>query len=143
MLQHGGLLPYLTVRQNIDLPRRLLALTGERAVVDLAARLGIEAQLDKLPGELSVGQRQRVAIARAFAHDPQIVLADEPTAALDPANSERVFDLLVHLTDALGVTLIAATHAQDLARRSGLTLVEHRARALGERSTAVTVTHAS
>jgi putative ABC transport system ATP-binding protein len=143
VLQHGGLLPYLTVRENIELPRRLLAFPSGRAATDLAVRLGIEAQLDKLPAELSVGQRQRVGIARALAHDPEIVLADEPTAALDPANAERIFALLVHLADALGVTLIVATHAQDLARRSGLALVEHRASAFGERATAVTVNGAS
>jgi putative ABC transport system ATP-binding protein len=142
ILQYGGLLPYLSVRENIELSRRLLDLPIGDHAADLARRLGIEAQLDKLPDALSVGQRQRVAIARALAHEPKIILADEPTAALDPANSERIFALLVELADALGVTLIAATHAHALAQRAGLTLVEHRASAVAERATTVTVAYA-
>ena len=109
------------------------------AAVELAERLGIRAQLDKLPDTLSVGQRQRAAIARSLAHEPGIVIADEPTAALDPANAERIFALLVELTEALGVTLIMATHAHALAQRAGLTLVAHRTAAADERTTTVTV----
>ena len=141
VLQHGGLLPYLTVRENVALSRRVLGLPADDAAGRLAARLGIEAQLDKLPAALSVGQRQRAAIARALAHDPPIVLADEPTAALDPANAERIFALLVELTEALGVTLIVATHAQELARHAGLTLVPHRSAGGGERTATVTVSY--
>ncbi|MGV8435788.1 type IV secretion associated ABC transporter ATP-binding protein TagT, partial [Pseudomonas aeruginosa] len=61
----------------------------------LAERLEIGDQLDKKPAALSVGQRQRVAIARALVHAPRLLLADEPTAALDPLNAERVMRLLV------------------------------------------------
>jgi putative ABC transport system ATP-binding protein len=142
VLQYGGLLPYLTVRENIELSRRLLGLSTEDRAVDFADKLGIAAQLDKLPDALSVGQRQRAAIARALAHEPKIILADEPTAAVDPAHAERIFALLVELADVLGVTLIAATHAHDLARRAGLTLVAHRASAVAERDTTVTVAYA-
>lgn len=142
ILQYGGLLPYLSVRENIELSRRLLGLPIADQAADLARRLDIEAQLDKLPDALSVGQRQRVAIARALAHEPNIILADEPTAALDPANAERIFALLVEVADALGVTLIAATHAQALAQRAGLTLIEHRASVVAERATTVTVAYA-
>jgi putative ABC transport system ATP-binding protein len=141
VLQHGGLLPYLSVRENIELSRRLLAMPPADVAEALAERLGIRAQLDKLPDALSVGQRQRAAIARALAHEPPIVIADEPTAALDPANAERIFALLVELTEALGVTLIIATHAQGLAQRAGLTLVPHRATAADDRVTTVTVEH--
>jgi putative ABC transport system ATP-binding protein len=142
VLQYGGLLPYLSVRENIELSRRLLGLPSADAAGELAGKLGIAAELDKRPDELSVGQRQRAAIARALAHQPKIILADEPTAALDPANAERVFALLVELADALGVTLIAATHAHSLAQRAGLTLVAHRASAVAERATTVTVAYA-
>lgn len=141
VLQYGGLLPYLTVRRNIELPRRLLDLPLGAAAEDLASRLGIGAQLDKLPAELSVGQRQRAAIARALAHDPPIVIADEPTAAIDPVNSERIIRLLVGLTEELGVTLILATHAQELVRQAGFTIVGHRIDAADESTMTVSVSH--
>ena len=139
VLQDGGLLPYLTVRQNIDLPRRLTALPDAAVANELASKLDIGPQLDKLPAALSVGQRQRAAIARALAHEPAVIIADEPTAAVDPVNAERIVALLVGLTSALGVTLIVATHAHDLVRRAGFTLVTHRIAAASERSMAVTV----
>lgn len=141
VLQDGGLLPYLTVRQNIDLPRRLTGLPVDAIASDLASKLDIGAQLDKLPAMLSVGQRQRAAIARALAHEPAVIIADEPTAAVDPVNAERIVALLVELTSALGVTLIVATHAHDLVRRAGFTLLTHRITAVGERSMAVTVSN--
>lgn len=125
VLQHGGLLPYLTVRRNIELPRRLLGLPAGHVADRLADRLGISQQLDKLPAALSVGQRQRAAIARALAHDPPIVIADEPTAAIDPINAARITRLLARLADELDVTLIVASHAQDLMRDAGFTLLGH------------------
>ena len=125
VLQHGGLLPYLTVRRNIELPRVLLDLPVDTAAEDLAAKLGIADQLDKLPSSLSVGQRQRAAIARALAHEPPIVIADEPTAAIDPLNSQLIMALFVDLVEDLGVTLILATHDHELALHSGFTLLPH------------------
>ncbi|MDZ7644342.1 MAG: ATP-binding cassette domain-containing protein [Woeseiaceae bacterium] len=106
VLQTGGLLPYLTVQQNIELSRRLLHRPVAHAAAHWADRLNISAQLGKRPGELSVGQRQRVAIARALAHDPAVLIADEPTAAVDPLNAERIIELMVGLVDEMGVTLI-------------------------------------
>jgi putative ABC transport system ATP-binding protein len=142
VLQHGGLLPYLTVRRNIELPRRLLDLPLADAAAQLARKLGIEPQLDKLPAELSVGQRQRAAIARALAHEPPIVIADEPTAAVDPLQAERIVELLAELTEQLGVTLILATHAQELVRRGGFRLLAHEIDSAGEREMTVSVSSA-
>jgi putative ABC transport system ATP-binding protein len=141
VLQDGGLLPYLTVRQNVDLSRRLVGLPPDDIAIELASKLDIGPQLDKFPATLSVGQRQRAAVARALAHKPAVIIADEPTAAVDPVNAERIVALLVELTAALDVTLIVATHAHDLVRRAGFTLLTHRIAASDERSMAVTVSN--
>ncbi len=141
VLQHGGLLPYLSVRRNIELPRLLLGLALDRVAEELAEKLGIAAQLDKLPSALSVGQRQRAAIGRALAHEPPIVIADEPTAAIDPLNAQRIMALLVDLVDALGVTLILATHAHELVRERQFTLLPHQIDASSGHSMVVTVQH--
>jgi putative ABC transport system ATP-binding protein len=141
VLQHGGLLPYLSVRRNIELPRMLLGLPIAGVADELGEKLGIVQQLDKLPAALSVGQRQRAAIGRALAHEPPIVIADEPTAAIDPLNSQRILALLVDLVDALGVTLILATHAHDLVRERGFTLLPLEIEARDDHSMSVTVQH--
>ncbi len=86
----------------------------------LAERLEIGDQLDKKPAALSVGQRQRVAIARALVHAPRLLLADEPTAALDPLNAERVMRLLVEQARERGACTVVATHDERLARAAGL-----------------------
>ncbi|MCU7856073.1 MAG: ABC transporter ATP-binding protein, partial [Candidatus Thiodiazotropha sp. (ex Lucinoma borealis)] len=95
VMQTGGLLPYLTVRENINLSRRLLDMQDDGLVDELAGDLGIRRHLDKLPYMLSVGERQRVAIGRALAHRPSIVIADEPTASLDPIAAERIMSLFI------------------------------------------------
>ncbi len=122
VLQTGGLLGFLDVRRNIGLSRALLGLAEDATVQRLAERLEIADQLDKLPAALSVGQRQRVSIARALAHAPAIVLADEPTASLDPVNAERVMQLLVAQAEEQGACIVVATHDEALARRVGLQL---------------------
>ena len=142
VLQYGGLLPYLSVRKNIELPRILLGLDCDATATRLASKLGIEAQLHKLPAELSVGQRQRAAIARALAHEPPVVIADEPTAAIDPLQAERIVRLLCELTAELGVTLILATHAHELVQRAGFALIEHEITASDENSMTVSVANA-
>ena len=72
-----------------------------------------------MPDQLSGGQRQRVAIARAVVHRPRLLLADEPTGALDPRNAAVVIDLLLEVGQDLGVTLVVATHDRTAARRMG------------------------
>ena len=110
VLQTGGLFPFLSVRENIGISRRGLGLPVDEAVEAVAQRLHIERHLNKLPGQLSVGERQRVAIARAMAHRPSVVIADEPTASLDPINAEEIMDLFTTLSDEYGLTLVMATH---------------------------------
>jgi putative ABC transport system ATP-binding protein len=120
VLQTGGLLSFLSVRDNIALPARLNGSSDTAHVAALAERLGIADQLAKRPAELSVGQRQRVAIARALVHRPALVLADEPTAALDPETADVVMELLVERTRAEGATLVVATHDRERAARHAL-----------------------
>ena len=122
VLQTGGLLGFLDVRRNIGLSRALLGMAEDATVQRLAERLEIADQLHKLPAALSVGQRQRVSIARALAHAPAIVLADEPTASLDPLNAERVMQLLVAQAEEQGACIVVATHDEALAQRVGLQL---------------------
>lgn len=125
VMQTGGLLPYLTVRENINLSRRLLDMPNDGMVDELAGNLGIRRHLDKLPHMLSVGERQRVAIGRALAHRPSIVIADEPTASLDPIAAERIMSLFIELVDDLHITVILASHAWRHINRLGLRHLEH------------------
>jgi putative ABC transport system ATP-binding protein len=110
VLQTGGLLPFLTVRRNIGLSRSLRGDALEPMVTEVACSLGVADHLHKLPDALSVGERQRVAIARALAHRPAVVLADEPTAALDPSNAANVMDRFVVLAREAGATVVIASH---------------------------------
>lgn len=111
LLQNGGLLPFLSVRDNISLPRRLLGLPERSERVDHACDvLGLVSLLDKRPGALSIGERQRTAFVRAMAHEPRLLLADEPTAALDPQAGERLFGLIVALVQELEMAALVVSH---------------------------------
>ena len=121
ILQSGGLLPFLSVRDNISLPRRLLGMPAESAQVDRAVQaLRLNGLLDKLPQALSIGERQRVACVRAIAHEPQLLLADEPTASLDPHSARRLFELLLSLVNELGLSALVVSHDWALVRDFGL-----------------------
>lgn len=124
--QVGGLLPALTVRQNVALPCRLLGLPEDGSIDRLLDRLGIARHAHKRPAQLSVGERQRVAIARAIAHGPDVIAADEPTAALDPYASDSVMEAFLEAASAIQCTLIIVSH--DIARveRFGLAAVPQR-----------------
>ena len=121
VLQSGGLLPFLKVRDNISLPRCLLGLPARSGHVEKAVDvLRLQPLLDKYPQALSIGERQRVACVRAIAHEPQLLLADEPTAALDPVNARRLFELLLSLVRELGLTALVVSHDWALIDEFGL-----------------------
>ena len=126
VMQTGGLLPYLTVRENMNLCRNVLGLPPDGMVEHLAEELGITAHLDKLPDKLSTGERQRVAIGRAVAHQPSIVIADEPTASIDPYAAEKVMSMLIGLAEEFEITVILASHAWEHMKQLGLRRLTHR-----------------
>lgn len=115
VLQTGGLLPFLSVRDNIALPGRIKGLDerGER-LERLASRLGVQECLDRMPSALSIGQRQRAAILRALAHGPRLVLADEPTAAVDKARARAIIDDMEALARDETVAVVVVTHDVEL-----------------------------
>jgi len=113
VFQDHLLLPYLTAQSNVETP--LLATGVERhergrRSRELLAEVGLLDRVRHLPAELSAGERQRVAIARALANAPQLLLADEPTGALDSVAGDRVLGLLARTRDRHGMTLIIASH---------------------------------
>ena len=126
VMQTGGLLPYLSVRENINLSRSVLGLKQDGTVEHLAEVLGIANQLNKRPDTLSTGERQRVAIGRALAHRPAIVIADEPTASLDPYAAKNVMSLFLTLTEEFNSTVILASHAWRHIKELGLRRLAHK-----------------
>ncbi len=117
VFQHARLLPFLSVADNLAVVGRNAGLPAKRLadrVEELLDRLGIAAMRDKKPDQLSGGQQQRVAIARAVLHRPSILLADEPTAALDWPNGQAAIRLLVEQARTEGAMLLTVTHDSRL-----------------------------
>jgi len=119
IFQFFNLLDDMTVADNILLPAQLAGMntkTARARTSELLAALRIEQHADAYPARLSGGQRQRVAIARALVNRPPLLMADEPTGALDSATGEEIGELLLDLNES-GQTLILVTHNPDLAAR--------------------------
>ena len=119
IFQFFNLLDDLTVEDNVLLPAQLAGASRRKArtrVGELLVRMGIEKHRDDYPARLSGGQRQRVAIARALVNSPELLLADEPTGALDTATGQEIGKLLTEL-NAAGQTLVLITHDPVLARQ--------------------------
>jgi putative ABC transport system ATP-binding protein len=114
VLQNGGLLPFLSVGENILLVRRANNLGRPEEGERIADQLGIMGQWRKKPSYLSGGQRQRVAIARALAHAPALVLADEPTGAVDQMTAREIRTLLSEAARARQATVLIVTHDESL-----------------------------
>ncbi len=118
IFQFFHLLPTLTAAENIELPLQLLGRpTAERVrrVDTLLAQVGLAGRAGALPSQLSGGEQQRVAVARALVHEPELLLADEPTGNLDSVNGANILDLLRALTDQTRTALVLVTHSDEAA----------------------------
>ena len=113
VLQQFHLFPALTAAENVAVPLLVLRQTAKHAyarATQLLAELGLAAHAGKYPHELSVGEQQRLAIARAIAHDPRLIICDEPTAALDAASGRLVMQLLRQVTLRQDRAVLVVTH---------------------------------
>lgn len=119
VLQSGGLLDQLTAAENVALPRVPdgVRTDARRRALDLLALVGLAGRARHYPAQLSGGERQRVALARALFADPEILIADEPTANLDRATADRLIDLMAEL-NADGRTMLVASHDPNLIARA-------------------------
>lgn len=120
--QTAALLPFLSLRDNITLPQRLTGMPDAGLVRGLAEWLRIDTILDRKPAQVSVGQRQRAAVARALVHRPSLVLADEPTASVHPAQADEILQLLTHVAHHTGAALLITTHDHARAQAAGFQL---------------------
>lgn len=119
VFQAYHLIPVLTVEENIKMPILLDHRKPDRDYIDhIIEMLGLKDRRKHLPNQLSGGQQQRAAIARALANRPALILADEPTGALDPKNGNEVITLLQDSVKKLDQTLVLITHNIDLAREA-------------------------
>ena len=121
VFQACNLLPRATVARNVELPMLYAGVPGSarrRRALELLEQVGLADKAGRLPGELSGGQKQRVSIARSLANRPSILLADEPTGALDSHTGSEILELFGQL-NAQGNTVILVTHDPGIAARTG------------------------
>jgi putative ABC transport system ATP-binding protein len=117
IFQSHNLLPFLNAWENVAVARILAGVSPAQAksrALELLTYLGIERRRGAMPGELSGGEAQRIAIARALANDPRIILADEPTAALDSQRAGTVMDMLRRVAAEHRTAVIVVTHDEDI-----------------------------
>jgi predicted ABC-type transport system involved in lysophospholipase L1 biosynthesis ATPase subunit len=125
VFQRHLLLESLTALGNVEVPLLGAGMRHSerrRRALSLLAEVGLQHRAGHLPWQLSGGERQRVAVARAIANEPRLLLADEPTGALDSGTSERVLDLLFGLRDRLGMTMVVVSYDAALSARTDRTV---------------------
>jgi ABC-type lipoprotein export system ATPase subunit len=124
VFQRHLLLGALTARANVEVPligTRMRRAERHRRALSLLEEVGLSDRAEHLPSQLSGGESQRVAVARALANEPRLLLADEPTGALDSDTSERVLDLLFRIRDHLGMTLLVVSYDDSVGARADRT----------------------
>jgi predicted ABC-type transport system involved in lysophospholipase L1 biosynthesis ATPase subunit len=125
VVQRHLLLGSLSARANVEVPllgAGIHRAERQRRAMALLDQVGLAERAEHRPSELSGGESQRVAVARALANEPRLLLADEPTGALDSVTSERVLDLLFALRDRLGMTLLVVSYDRAVGARADRTL---------------------
>ena len=115
IFQFFNLLPNITVFENISMPLLLNGSENREKVFQYMKRINLDGKEDKYPYQLSGGEQQRVAIARALIHEPEIILADEPTGSLDSETGRRIMDLVQELSEEMNKTVILVTHESYIA----------------------------
>ena len=119
VFQSFNLFANKTILENVTLAlikvRHMDKKEAEQLAMDLLARVGVDSQASKMPSQLSGGQQQRVALARTLTQDPQIILADEPVAALDPVTARQVMQDFVRINKEMGISILLNIHHVELA----------------------------
>jgi len=140
VFQTFNLIPRTTALSNVELPMFYKGI-GKRERTERAKELmrlvEMEDRMDHLPNELSGGQKQRVAIARSLANDPSIILADEPTGALDTKTGNLVMDIFLRINEEEGRTVILITHNENLAKRTQRVITLSDGEIISDRGTAL------
>lgn len=128
VFQNFNLIPRTNAQKNVELPMMYAGVSQRersRRAKELLALVEMDDRMDHQPNELSGGQKQRVAIARAMANDPALLLADEPTGALDSKTGRLVMDIFHRLNREQGKTIVLITHNKELAAETGRVLTLH------------------
>ncbi len=116
IFQFFNLLPNITVIENVRIPLLLNGIRDTEIAFAFVKRVGLEGKETSYPHELSGGEQQRVAIARALVHDPDIILADEPTGSLDSSTGRAIMGLMTKLREETGKTILLVTHEEYISR---------------------------
>ncbi|PIQ27209.1 ABC transporter ATP-binding protein [bacterium (Candidatus Blackallbacteria) CG17_big_fil_post_rev_8_21_14_2_50_48_46] len=114
IFQFFNLIPTLSVLENILLPARLNGMHQKKKALELLDSVGLKDRQNSFPDKLSGGEQQRVALVRALIHDPELILADEPTGNLDHANGYEMMRLLLELSQSQQKTLLVVTHNSEM-----------------------------
>lgn len=125
VFQNFHLLPKLSAEKNVEIPLIYRGMNGKQRK-ELAQKslelVGLKDRMHHLPSQLSGGQQQRVAIARALAGNPKLILADEPTGALDTKTGDKIMELFTQLNKERGITIVQVTHEEEIAAYGSRTL---------------------